>query len=315
MEKKQKTSIAVIKIIALCLSLVILSGIGVMAVSTKTNSVKITLSNGYEMTVLTGKTKVSDILEENNIILQDYEKVTPGLDEEITANNEIVISDKSVKEIQVAKVSESGIDTTIEDILNTYATISEKIVVEQVVIPYETITKDTTNGSSNTTNKIIQYGKDGLKEVTYRVKYQNDEEIERTMVSEVVITEPVDKIVQVTKTVTSRSASTTQITTSSSSSTVTSGTVYKVTAYCSCSICCGKSASGYTASGTKATAGRTVAASSQFAFGPKLLINGQEYVVEDRGGAIKGNKIDIYMDSHAEALAWGVRYLTVQVVE
>jgi uncharacterized protein YabE (DUF348 family) len=312
MNTKQKTSISIVKIIGLCLVLLVLSGIGAMAVSTKTSSVKITLSNGYEMTVLTNKTKVSEILKENNIVLQDNEKVEPGLEEEITADNEIVIKDKSVKEVQVAKVSESGIDTTIEDILNTYATVSEKIVVEQVVIPYETITKDTTNGSSSTTNTIIQQGKDGLKEVTYRVKYQNDEEIDRTLVSETVITEPVDKIVQVTKKATSRSATSVASTSTATSGT---GTVYKVTAYCSCAVCCGKSSSGYTASGTKATSGRTVAASSQFAFGTKLLINGQEYVVEDRGGAIKGNKIDIYMDSHADALAWGVRYLTVQVVE
>lgn len=312
MNTKQKTSISIVKIIGLCLVLLILSGIGAMAVSTKTNNVKITLSNGYEMTVLTSKTKISEILKENNIILQENEKVEPGLEEEITSNNEIVIKDKSVKEIQVAKVSESGIDTTIEDILRTYATISEKIVVEQVVIPYETITKDTTNGSSNTTNRIIQQGKDGLKEVTYKVKYQNDEEIERISISETIIKEPVNKIVQVTKNVTSRSATSVA---SVSSNANTTGTVYKITAYCPCSQCCGKYASGYTASGTKATAGRTIATSAQFAFGTKLIINGHEYTVEDRGGAIKGNKIDIYMNTHAEALAWGVKYLTVQVVE
>ena len=66
--------------------------------------------------------------------------------------------------------------------------------------------------------------------------------------------------------------------------------------------------------GTHATAGRTVAASSKFAFGTKLNINGHTYTVEDRGGAINGNKIDIYVNSHAEALAWGVRYLPVDVV-
>ena len=88
--------------------------------------------------------------------------------------------------------------------------------------------------------------------------------------------------------------------------------IFKITAYCSCSKCCGK-ATGYTASGTKATAGRTIAASSQYAFGTKLIINGKEYTVEDRGGAITGNKIDIYMNSHAEALAWGVKYLPVQI--
>ena len=52
-----------------------------------------------------------------------------------------------------------------------------------------------------------------------------------------------------------------------------------------------------------------------FLFGTKLMINGQEYTVEDRGGAIQGNRIDIYMNSHVEAVAWGVKYLPVQVVQ
>ena len=43
--------------------------------------------------------------------------------------------------------------------------------------------------------------------------------------------------------------------------------------------------------------------------------DGQIYTVTDRGGAINGNKIDIYVNSHAEALAWGVRYLPVSVAQ
>lgn len=88
---------------------------------------------------------------------------------------------------------------------------------------------------------------------------------------------------------------------------------FKITGYCSCSRCCGKS-NGITASGTRAKAGRTIAAdTSRFAFGSKLVINGHTYTVEDRGGAINGNKIDIYFDSHWEALQWGVRYCEVYV--
>lgn len=90
--------------------------------------------------------------------------------------------------------------------------------------------------------------------------------------------------------------------------------VYKVTAYCSCAKCCGKT-NGITASGKKATANHTVAAPRTFAFGTQLKINGKTYTVEDRGGAIQGNRIDIYMDSHAQALAWGVRYLNVEVIK
>lgn len=89
---------------------------------------------------------------------------------------------------------------------------------------------------------------------------------------------------------------------------------FKITAYCSCSKCCGKS-DGITASGAKATAGRTIAAPFTFKFGTKLIINGHEYIVEDRGGAIKGNRIDIYFDSHQEALSFGVKYLEVFIEE
>lgn len=81
---------------------------------------------------------------------------------------------------------------------------------------------------------------------------------------------------------------------------------YTLTYYCSCAKCCGKT-NGITAWGTKATAGRTIATSKQFAFGTKLIINGHEYVVEDRGGAIQGNKIDVYVSSHSEALKLGVK--------
>jgi 3D (Asp-Asp-Asp) domain-containing protein len=80
---------------------------------------------------------------------------------------------------------------------------------------------------------------------------------------------------------------------------------FTLTYYCPCSKCCGKYASGITASGTTATAGRTIATSSQYAFGTQMIINGHTYTVEDRGGAIKGNKIDIYVDSHEEALKLG----------
>jgi 3D (Asp-Asp-Asp) domain-containing protein len=82
---------------------------------------------------------------------------------------------------------------------------------------------------------------------------------------------------------------------------------YKLTAYCSCSKCCGKS-DGITASGTKATAGRTVAAKG-IPFGTRLMINGETYIVEDRG--VGSGVIDIYFDSHSEALNFGVQYAKV----
>ena len=309
MKREEKASISIMKIICVSIILILISGITVMAVSTDLKDVTIVLQNGYEMTTVTSKSKVSDILSENNIILSEEQKTIPDLDSEIASGDTIKITDKSYNEVQIAKISEEGIETSLDQLLENYAPITEKIVVEQVAIPYETITKNTTGTSTDTTNKVVQEGKDGLKEVTYKVKYQNDVEIEKSVISEVVVQEPVDKIVQVQKKVTSRSSTLPRV----SSTSTTGGTVYKITAYCPCAKCCGKT-NGRTASGTTATAGRTVAASSKFAFGTKLNIGGHVYTVEDRGGAISGNKIDIFVNSHAEALQWGVRYLNVSVV-
>lgn len=316
MKKEEKASFSLIKIICVSIILILISGIGVMAVNTDMKDVKIVLQNGYEMPTSTLKKTVSEVLEENSIVLDENQKTIPELDTEITSGQIIKITDKSYTEVQIAKVSEEGVETSLEQLLTNYAPITEKITVEQVTIPYETVTKNTAGTENDTTNKVLQQGQDGLKEITSKIKYQNEVEIERKVISEVIVKEPVNKIVQVQKTAqTSRASSLPRTSTEVGSTTASvNGETYKITAYCSCSKCCGKS-TGRTASGTHATAGRTVAAPSKFAFGTKLNIGGNIYTVEDRGGAIKGNRIDIYVSSHSAALQWGVRYLPVSVVE
>lgn len=305
MNKQKNSHISYKKIIALSILLVVILGISVLAGNVKVNSVKIKFSNNHEITVLTSKTKVSEILEENHIMLSSDEVVTPALDEEITSANAIVISLNGQEPVQIVEGNSESVNTNIEEIAQNYTDVTEEIITVKEEIPFETITKDVSNGSS-TVNKVIQAGKNGLKEVTYKVRYKGDVEVERIELSSKVIKEPINKIVQI-QTVTARSASRGGVTTASSGR-------YKVTAYCSCARCCGKT-NGITASGTRATANHTVAAPSTFAFGTQLVINGKTYTVEDRGGAIQGNRIDIYMNSHSEALAWGVRYLDVEVVK
>lgn len=90
---------------------------------------------------------------------------------------------------------------------------------------------------------------------------------------------------------------------------------YKLTFYCSCSKCCGKT-DGITASGAIAKEGRTIAAPSNIPLGTKIYIEGWgTYIVEDRGGSINGNKIDIYVSSHSKALQCGVKYANVYIVK
>ena len=319
MKKRNKKTLSILRITLTIIALISMSGVGVMAMTAKTNNVEITLSNGYKLTVLTSKTKVSEILKENNIIVSNDEKVSPKENENITDENIIVISNKSKQEIQVAKVSESGIETTLDTLLKAYDDIVEKIEVKQEKIPYETIKKDVSDGAESTKNKVLQEGQEGIKEITYKIKYQNNTEIKRTKISEKVIKKPVDKIVQVRSNVTSRGSDSVRgesLPNTKVSSNAAEGKtkIYKITAYCSCAKCCGKT-NGITASGRKAKAGRTIAAPRGFKFGTKLSINGKTYIVEDRGGAIKGNRIDLYVNSHSEALRWGVRYLPVKVLK
>jgi len=91
-----------------------------------------------------------------------------------------------------------------------------------------------------------------------------------------------------------------------------------VSAYCPCEKCCGEWADGFTACG-KLAQGCFVAAPRSYPFGTILVIPGyndsRPVPVLDRGGAIKGNKLDVFFSTHQAALNWGRRTLKVRVVE
>lgn len=77
---------------------------------------------------------------------------------------------------------------------------------------------------------------------------------------------------------------------------------------------CGKS-DGITASGLKVEEKRTLACPKEFPFGTKIKIEGMgTFRCEDRGGAIKGNKVDIYMETKKEAFAFGRQNLEAEIV-
>jgi len=92
----------------------------------------------------------------------------------------------------------------------------------------------------------------------------------------------------------------------------------RVTAYCPCEQCCGRDSKGITSCGYKIRTGDTfVAADGRYPFGTEMLIpgysNSQPVQVFDRGGAIKGNRLDVFFGTHEEALEWGVKHLKVNV--
>lgn len=97
----------------------------------------------------------------------------------------------------------------------------------------------------------------------------------------------------------------------------------KATSYCLCKKCCGKSPSspgyGHTASGLVITPGEGMKVISVdpriIPLGSNVYVDGYGYAVAaDTGGAIKGNKIDVYKDTHTEALQWGVKTVNVYIL-
>ena len=86
---------------------------------------------------------------------------------------------------------------------------------------------------------------------------------------------------------------------------------FTATAYCPCYEC-SEGWGDSTSTGATAKEGRTIAVDPKvIPYGTTVIINGKEYVAEDCGGAIKGNKIDIYFDTHEETLEWGKREVEV----
>ncbi len=331
MIKNEEASLSIKRIACITVLLIFLFGVCVLATNVQLTNVKIILSNNYEMNVLTTKTKVSEVLEENHIVVLPEETVVPNEESDITNNKVITITKTSENENDVIKLAEENSEVSMEQLLGDYTPIVEKIVTEQVEIPYETITKDAQNASENSTSKVITQGKNGLKEITYKVKYRNDIEIERTVLSETIITEPVNKVVQVNKKVVTTRSSTERTATTNPATTASSTLAKKVegktpvvktfntSAYCSCSKCCGKS-TGITSSGAKATSWYTLAAGSGYPIGTVIYIpyfknkpNGGWFVVQDRGGAISNNRLDVYMGTHSQALQFGRKTLECYV--
>lgn len=196
-------------------------------------------------------------------------------------------------------------------------TFDAKLVNSQTVTEEQLTNKDETiKNLENQINELKQIQNDLLNKQTELLNKQTELENKNKELQKQVEAVKVSKAKKQT-TVTSRGSSTSR-TVEASAQPVSSNEKWiwaNVSAYCSCAKCCGKT-NGITASGTAATAGRTIAAPSNYSFGTKIELEGLgTYTVEDRGGAIKGNKIDVYMDNHQAALNFGRKQVRMRVIQ
>ncbi|MFD1032906.1 ubiquitin-like domain-containing protein [Metaplanococcus flavidus] len=292
----------------------------------------ISVEKAYEVTILDGleekkiwstSTTVADFLKQHKITLGDLDRVEKEMDE-------LILPGSQVKVVRVEKVTD--------------------VVEDSVKFAKET-KKDSTllKGSE----KVVQKGEDGLVEKTYEVVMENGEEVKRELKEEKVVKEAKKQVVAVgTKTVvasisrgadnkasapaqkkeaapaqkkaaaTSKPAATSTKTTKTSapaqSAPASSSREFYVSATAYTAFCNG--CSGITATGINLKANphlKVIAVDpSVIPLGSKVWVEGYGHAIAgDTGGAIKGNKIDLFMPDRSAALAFGRKQVKIKVLD
>jgi len=301
--------------------------------------------NGSEKKIVTFSSSYKAALKNNGIVVGPKDKTTPSLDSRVKNQGKISIKravrvavDVDGKQLSIQsaedniqkmlqseglalkeldKVSPSK-DMALKDGLKVVVTrVQTKDIKEVKQMDYTTTIKNDEEMEQGN-KRVVQEGQPGEKEIITRTIYENGKEISKKIISETIKKQPVEKIVAM---------GTLSVYTPSRGGKViyTNSLRMRSTAYTASYADTGKgpgdSGFGITASG--AVAKRNSDSYSSVAVDPrviplgtKLYIEGYGYgIAEDTGGAIKGNKIDLFFNSSSEVDNWGARWVNVYVVK
>jgi 3D (Asp-Asp-Asp) domain-containing protein len=210
-----------------------------------------------------------------------------------------------------------------------------KEVTENVEIPFEIEYKNSGNIIIGT-EEVEREGQPGEKQFTYSVQYIGDKELGKKLISEEVLTPPISKIVIVGTAEPTSAPTPTPVPVQRSTNgvirpsgaplpgdeefTYTQKITMSASAYTAGPESTGKSPGspgyGRTASGRMVEPGIVAVDPNVIPLGTRLYVEGYGYsLAADTGGAIKGNKIDLYYESLSDALRFGRRTVTVYVLD
>ncbi len=249
-------------------------------------------ADGEEIKLNTVPTTVGEILMMNGILLGENDAVEPGVEDVVGDGTVIVVS-----------------------------RVETEFITREYTIDYPVeIKKDSTLAAGK--KKTLQAGVNGTKKEVYKVTYIDGEVSGKELVSREVL-DPVPEIIaQGNYEVASRSQSGTAKTSTGSGTSASSsskGTAPNGMSYTKVLTC---KATAYTHDGSKTKMGTTPRVGaiavdpSVIPLGSKLYVEGYGFcVAEDTGGAIKGNKVDVFLDTEAECVNWGVKTLKVWILE
>ena len=193
--------------------------------------------------------------------------------------------------------------------------VSKQVLSEYKDIEFETKVEEDTDLLKGET-RVVQEGQNGTNKLEYNVVYHNGDLVNRSFSKEVVVKAPVDKIVKngvkIEKEIVI--ASNTVVKKESSSNAKTSST--NINGKHIKSVATAYSGGGKTATGTVPKWGTIAVDPKVIPYGTKVYIPqfNKTFIAEDCGGAIKGNKIDIYMNSKQECINWGRRTIDIYIV-
>ncbi|WP_317854918.1 G5 and 3D domain-containing protein [Chakrabartyella piscis] len=195
-------------------------------------------------------------------------------------------------------------DLEEDDLVEDMMTISLTSITEKVVATTETVAYETEivyNTEMEIGEEVVtQAGKDGVVSNVTKEVYHGKELVSEEFVEAKVLEEVVSEIIEVGTHGVINGYSYTQTMS------------MKVTAYTPFDEGC----NGITSTGTVATKGVLAVDPSVIPYGTRVYIPGYGVAVaEDTGGAIQGNRLDVCYDTKDEAFSWGVRNLTVYILQ
>lgn len=269
------------------------------ALDTRTeNGQVITINRSEAVTIVDGNnvqeiystsSNIGQILDEAGLTVSEDDKVYPGLSSLITAD----------RRIEIVRVDVSFETTTLD-------------------IPAISVVKRTTAIDPGK-SVVEQSGVSGSKQVTYKIVKENGIEVSRRVDSEVVKVEPVTEVIAL-------GAEKLFITSRGMPFRYTSSFIVEATAYDLSYASCGKYPDhpeyGITYSGTRARPGAIAVDPKIIPLGTKLYVQSLDYTddygfssAEDTGSAIKGYRVDLFIESNYDALRYGRRNVRVYILD
>jgi uncharacterized protein YabE (DUF348 family) len=295
--------------------------------------------DGEIIAIKTFKNTVEDVLNDKAIEIGPHdkmgipmtEKLKDGLSINIQRAKKVSIKTKEnsvfiftttdtvesvLKEAEILVGSNDRVEPIISSKLQADMEISvirveEKLASEKVQIEFANEVKKVDSLAKGFVN-VVQKGQPGQKEVTIKTVYEDGKEVSKKIVSEKVIKEPVNGIIE--------EGVKTTLVTSRGQINFTRALNMSSTAYDSSFESCGKTPDhpqyGITYSGVKVRPGIVAVDPRVIPLGTWLYVEGYgEALAADIGGAIKGNKIDLYFESPSVVDRYGRKQVKVYVLD